>query len=320
MKKQYTRALFIAGMTVIYATQAYAASDQARMRARTASVDETETYEARGGAGAVTFSAPSCGSAVTRAKSLGTLRRELLYEVRGGDYAHAGDAKAIDLVWHEVPLLPAKGTILDIGCGTGGTLQYIESHYNKGARGLVGVDIDYSALDIARDRYRSCATFMEMDVSNLGRDFPAADHPLSLTLSFNSFYAFDDHPHVLADLFKLTLPGGYIAVFDYAVSDKTIDHGMVDLAGKPMNVIHPPTFNEQLITAGWQLDKVVDLNARYIEWYETLIARMDEKKDMLVGKYGMGTYTPVYETMTGILTKVRDKRLGGALFIAHKPA
>jgi len=47
--------------------------------------------------------------------------------VRGGDYAHAGDRKAIDIVLEKVlslePDLKSKA-VLDVGCGCGGTAQY----------------------------------------------------------------------------------------------------------------------------------------------------------------------------------------------------
>lgn len=305
MKKKYILPLFVAGIVLAYEFQTF------RLNAATGGSSAAASTP-------LSSLLPVPGSGLIRLKSLGTTRREMLYEIRGGDFAHAGDAEAIDLVWGQIPIasLPAGGTILDIGCGAGGTLKHI---YDKGARGLMGIDIDPSAIKIAAERYGSCANFMLMNANNLGTDFPVG-YPLSLTLSFNSFYAFDNHPQVLTDLFKLTLPGGYIAVFDYAISDKAIDHGMVDLAGKPMNVIHPPTFTDQLTEAGWQIDKVIDLDATFKGWYEKLTTDMDAKSDMLVTKYGMDTYEPVYKTMNDILTKLQDKRLGGALFIAQKPA
>lgn len=60
-------------------------------------------------------------------RSLLNSSRLLLSRVRGGDYAHAGDRKAIDIVLEKVlslePDLKSKA-VLDVGCGCGGTAQY----------------------------------------------------------------------------------------------------------------------------------------------------------------------------------------------------
>ncbi len=72
--------------------------------------------------------------------------RLLLAELRHGDYAHAGDQEAIDLVIQKLlklnPHIKA-GTTLDVGSGFGGTLDYL---IQQGFKNTEGIDMDASAV------------------------------------------------------------------------------------------------------------------------------------------------------------------------------
>jgi hypothetical protein len=50
--------------------------------------------------------------------------RFILFQLRNGDYAHAGEEEAIDLV---IKNISATGSVLDVGSGFGGTLNYFHS-------------------------------------------------------------------------------------------------------------------------------------------------------------------------------------------------
>ena len=73
--------------------------------------------------------------------------KRLLALARGGDYAHAGETEAIDLVWNTLPKSPAQ-KILDAGCGRGGTAAYL---YRAGWGQVTGIDIEAESIDRARE-------------------------------------------------------------------------------------------------------------------------------------------------------------------------
>ena len=58
--------------------------------------------------------------------------------VRNGHYAHVGEEEAIDLTMQLINKNPSQ-KILDIGCGLGGTANYVEKQdFGK----VIGIDID----------------------------------------------------------------------------------------------------------------------------------------------------------------------------------
>ena len=65
--------------------------------------------------------------------------KQLLALIRGDDYAHAGEAEAIELAFRSVPRRPDQ-LLLDVGCGLGGTAKYVEDltgAYNRWYDSLV---------------------------------------------------------------------------------------------------------------------------------------------------------------------------------------
>ena len=63
--------------------------------------------------------------------------KQMLAMMRKGDYAHAGEEEAIDLVMNKIPKDNTR-LILDVGCGLGGTAKYIQDH---GWGKVTGIDI-----------------------------------------------------------------------------------------------------------------------------------------------------------------------------------
>jgi cyclopropane fatty-acyl-phospholipid synthase-like methyltransferase len=53
--------------------------------------------------------------------------KRILALVREGDYAHPGEERAIDLIFSSLPRDAAR-EVLDVGCGRGGTADYVRAH------------------------------------------------------------------------------------------------------------------------------------------------------------------------------------------------
>jgi ubiquinone/menaquinone biosynthesis C-methylase UbiE len=103
--------------------------------------------------------------------------------------------------------LPAEPRILDAGCGTGEGSSRLAELFPR-AR-VLGVDIVDHHLDLARSRYANLAprlTFEHQSIFNLG----AADHSFDLTVCRHVLHSIPHADRVIAELARVTRPGGYL--------------------------------------------------------------------------------------------------------------
>jgi ubiquinone/menaquinone biosynthesis C-methylase UbiE len=131
----------------------------------------------------------------------------------------AAQARAI---WpQEKPLferytLPRNARILDAGCGTGeGAARLAELFPNAI---VLGVDIIDAHLDLARERFEDLAprlVFEHRSVFELG----LSDGRFDLTVCRHVLHSIPDTPRVLAELVRVTRPGGWLhlIVEDYGM-------------------------------------------------------------------------------------------------------
>jgi ubiquinone/menaquinone biosynthesis C-methylase UbiE len=122
------------------------------------------------------------------------------------------DAQARAIWPQEVQLfrryaLPEEARILDAGCGTGEAASRLAELFPR-AR-VLGVDIIDTSLELARSRYRALAprlTFEHQSVFGLD----AADHSFDLTVCRHVIHSIPHADRVVAELARVTRPGGYL--------------------------------------------------------------------------------------------------------------
>ena len=135
--------------------------------------------------------------------------KRILALIRDGDYAHPGEEEAIERAFRGVPKSPGNW-ILDVGCGRGGSAEYLRSH---GWGNLAGIDRDVDSIEYAKATYRD-VEFHTCDVL----DVPAAvGREFDVIYMLSAFYAFADQRAALAGLRKVAKPGARLVIFDYAV-------------------------------------------------------------------------------------------------------
>ena len=76
-------------------------------------------------------------------------RKLLLSAVRKGAYAHAGEEEAIEIAFSLIPKDPNR-TLLDVGCGLGGTAAYLQ---NNGWGQVSGIDKDPQMIEHVQRHY-----------------------------------------------------------------------------------------------------------------------------------------------------------------------
>jgi len=135
------------------------------------------------------------------------------------------DAQARAIWPQEVPLLrryelPSQPRILDAGCGTGEASFRLAELFPRST--ILGVDILDQHLALARSRYAHLAprlTFEHQSVYEL----LARDHTFDLTLCRHVLHSIPHAERVIAELARVTRPGGYLHLIPE-------DYGMLHFA------------------------------------------------------------------------------------------
>ncbi len=239
--------------------------------------------------------------------------RLILSELRGGDFTHAGDKEAIDMVLAKLKQdFPEalKGNCLDVGCGFGGTADYL---MKKGFKHVWGIDVDKSAIDYAEPKYKK-VKFLNVDALSLSSQFDKDF--FSFVYLFNVLYAIEDKASALEQLARVSAPGAILMIFDYSVVDSS--EPMLDLAGKPIRPICMKKIKQQLQESGWKVLEVSDISKNFIVWYDQLIKKLEEKNQELKGHFLEEDIAKVSTTYVHILHHLRRKTLGGVLIYAKR--
>lgn len=248
-------------------------------------------------------------------RSLLNSSRLLLSRVRGGDYAHAGDRKAIDIVLEKVlslePDLKSKA-VLDVGCGCGGTAQYL---YEAGFSHVNGIDLDLAAISYAQRTYPALS-FTVADALTIDKIYPPSH--FSFIYMFNSLYAFPDKLSLLTKLWAVAKPDCLLAIFDYTEKKALPTLLLRDLANKPLYPLHLKEMEQDLIKTGWEVVEVSDITAQYIQWYKELLGKLSNSLSLLGQEFTEQDIAKTTKTFTVLLSSLEEGILGGAILYARK--
>ena len=140
------------------------------------------------------------------------------------------DAQARAIWPQEVPLirryaLPAEARILDAGCGTGEIASRLAELFPQAW--VLGVDIIDSHLELARSRYRALAPRLAFERQSVF-GLKAADRSFDLTLCRHVLHSIPHADRVIAELARVTRPGGYLHLIPE-------DYGMLHFQRGPLD-------------------------------------------------------------------------------------
>lgn len=235
--------------------------------------------------------------------------KAILSLVRQGDYAHPGEEEAIDLLFSSLPKDPDR-SILDLGCGRGGTAAYVQRH---GWGRVTGVDIDADSLRYAAGRYPG-VSFLSEDVARIAERWRSE---FDLIYLYNSFYAFPDQKGALEQIWQVSRPGATLAIFEYTDRQGTFRKYASEQNAfwKP---VQPGRFPAQLKATGWELERVDDLTPQYFAWYRELCSRIKANKARITRDFGKEWYELARDTYEELLGLIEQGVVGGSVFWAKR--
>lgn len=247
--------------------------------------------------------------------------KRLVSFLREGDFAHAGEQEAIDFVMSKFEKKRDQ-QILDVGCGLGGTAHYLqEQQWGE----ISAFDIEEESIKHAKNNYKNI-NFYVSDVACVNKIFLSSQ--FDIICMFNSFYAFSDQKKALESVRKIAKSGGKLAIFDYSflrsnkITPNFIYHDLnirnFVTVKAPFIPIKEEKIEELLLSSGWRITDFVNVSKKYELWYESLVSKLQLKKEMVVEVYGEKAFLRARKTYVEMLRAIKEGILGGAIVYADK--
>jgi phosphoethanolamine N-methyltransferase len=244
---------------------------------------------------------------LTHAKDFNTFTwivgKKILAEIRGGDYAHAGEEAAIQKIFENIT--PSKEReILDIGCGLGGTAAYIQEH---GWGKVTGCDIEEPAVLYAKNKYPKVDFFVADASSSQMLMQNLENKKFDLICLIHSLCVFKEPLKTLQNLKLFAKPDATLIIFEYLnllPSRQTITD---------CHIYSQEQFNLLLAEANWQIAETTIISKEFEIWYQKLINNAHVFKKKILDQYGKDYFTGFCETYSRFLEALKAKTIGGCI-------
>ncbi|WP_419907156.1 class I SAM-dependent methyltransferase [Hoeflea sp.] len=241
------------------------------------------------------------------------LGKRILALVRQGNYAHAGEEEAIDMALAGLAKDPHR-SLLDAGCGRGGTAHYIQEH---GWGKVTGVDIEPESVREAKHAYPGIR-FEAGDIMDLGQRYAGYFDAVTM---FNVLYAIPRHQHALSALAEAARPGAALMIFDYEDPGSYGAHAIMEGSAAFLpNPMAAGAIGGDLEAAGWSQTGHRDITEAYIRWYRHLVDRIVERRAEIEEIAQAEGYQRVLGLYSQLLDVLSAGHLQGAILSAERRA
>jgi phosphoethanolamine N-methyltransferase len=164
------------------------------------------------------------------------------------------------------------GSVLDLGCGTGGITRFLAESYRPAC--VVGIDVDAGLIARATERASKARLGDRLAFRTVTPGpLPFADRSFDVVFSKDAMVHIADKEALFAEIFRLLRPGGIIAAGDWMSStDGPFSAPMtqyLDLEGLGFGIGSPARYCSAMAQAGFQDVQIIDRN----EWYRPLARR-----------------------------------------------
>ena len=133
------------------------------------------------------------------------------------DFLTSGNEKRRFSIWRSNFISPLKGTILEIGIGTGKSIKY----YNENCK-LLGIDLSEKMLQRARDKLAKSGkkniTLMQMNAENLDFENDFFDYVVTSCV----FCSVPDPVKGLMEIRRVLKPSGKLIMMEHVLSEHVL--------------------------------------------------------------------------------------------------
>jgi SAM-dependent methyltransferase len=231
------------------------------------------------------------------------LGKRILSLIRKGDYAHPGEEDAIDLVFRDISKNQNR-LLLDVGCGLGGTVKYLE---DKGYGKVTGIDLNTEGIEYARTKYPE----LDLIAGSVYDIEKISQKKYDLIYHFCSFYSFPDQLGALSAIRKVAHTGTELIIFDYA------RNGTYPI--KVSQIPNPLDLDEienMLESSNWKLSKIEDISDYYLSEYAKFIDKIQAAKEDIISISNEQTHQDVRDAYLDIYNAYKNKILKAVIIYA----
>lgn len=235
--------------------------------------------------------------------------KQILALVRNGNFAHPGEEQAIDICFSSLQLDPSR-EVIDIGCGRGGTAEYVR---HRGWGNVTGVDIDAESISYAIKRYPK-VRFVFGDVTIIGSLWRSH---FDLAYLLNTFYAFTEQKRALREIYLVARTNSRLMIFDYL----DVSGSFRKEAGDRLphwSPIRIEILKSDLKNSGWNLITHENITDRYLYWYHELCSRIERHEAQIISNHGRTWYDYVHNFYDYVFSLIKREVLGGVIIWAQR--
>jgi SAM-dependent methyltransferase len=242
--------------------------------------------------------------------------KKALVKVRG-DYTHAGSEEAIVRTFEKLPLDPRR-TVLDVGCGLGGTAAFVQE---RGLGKVAGFDIEKESISYAKYKYPG-VEFHVADASNkaqLSQIF--GNRKFDLIYIFHSFCVFPDQLETLKVLRSLAHKKTQLVIFEYY--DLTNGNNPLNRTKKGEAFFYVNTlkqFKDMLKSTGWGVGDdycMVEVTNEFGRWYTEFLENLERMREKIVEQHGQEYFEKAKRRYSGFLESINQGSTGGCILYTN---
>ena len=141
----------------------------------------------------------------------------------------------------------AAAQIFDFGSGIGNSVPYFRKHFEQSK--LYCGDVSSRSIEIARTRFPGKEQYVL-----IGKDIPLPPHSQDIVFSACVFHHIphEEHAHWLAELRRVTRPGGLLAIYEHNPLNPLTMHA-VNTCPLDVNarLIRASTMRQRALLSGW---------------------------------------------------------------------
>jgi MPBQ/MSBQ methyltransferase len=213
-----------------------------------------------------------------------------------------------NLVEKLLSFLPGKsGTILDVACGKGETVNYLSKYYEL--QKITGIDLSAKQLATCRQKTPG-ANFYQMDAATLEFE----DCPFDNIICMEAVFHFHTREKFLKEAHRVLKPQGYLLLTDLLLTDWGKSHPLwwVDPANAGLNDLKE--YRDLYQQVGFQQVEVIDATKECWEGYYTNLARFccekleqRELEESILNKIAVNIFRKIPATKNYLLVAARKE-------------